>query len=45
VSRKDSVFRYVYTYRYDCGRVLDNITLVLDAETGEMVGFAPDAIS
>ena len=44
VSRKDTVFRYVYTYRYDCGQVLDNITLVLDAETGEMVGFAPDAI-
>ena len=45
VSRKDSVVRYVYTYRYDCGQVLDNITLTLDAETGEMVGFAPDAIS
>ena len=35
---------YVYVYRYDCGKVLENITLTLDAETGEMLGYRPDAI-
>ena len=35
---------YVYVYRYDCGDVLRNTTLTLDAETGEMLGFRPDAI-
>ena len=44
-GKSDTVFRYVYTYRYDCGDVLENITLKLDAITGEMVGYQPDAIS
>ena len=35
---------YVYVYRYDCGDVLRNTTLTLNAETGEMLGFRPDAI-
>ncbi len=35
---------YVYVYRYDCGDVLRNTTLTLDAETGERLGFMPDAI-
>ena len=43
-GRNDNVFHYAYTYRYDCGHVLENITLVLDAETGEVLGYRPDAI-
>ncbi len=35
---------YVYVYRYDCGDVLRNTTLTLNAETGEMLGCRPDAI-
>ena len=35
---------YVYVYRYDCGQVLENITLTLNAKTGELLGYYPDAI-
>jgi len=35
---------YVYVYRYDCGNVLENTTLTLNAKTGELLGLAPDAI-
>ena len=40
-----SVCPYVYVYRYDCGDILENCTLLIDAETGERVGIWPDAIS
>ena len=35
---------YIYIYRYDCGDILENTTLYLNAQTGEMVGMRPDAI-
>lgn len=35
---------YVYVYRYDCGNVLENTTLTLNAKTGELLGCYPDAI-
>ena len=35
---------YVYVYRYDCGKVLENTTLTLNAKTGELLGYYTDAI-
>ena len=43
-KKGDNSCPYVYVYRYDCGDVLRNTTLTLDAETGERLGFMPDAI-
>ena len=42
--KKSGECPYVYVYRYDCGKVLENITLTLNAKTGERLGFRPDAI-
>ena len=39
----DSV-RYVYVYRFENGKALENTTLGVDASTGEMVMYRPDAI-
>ena len=39
----DSV-RYVYVYRFENGKVLENTTLGVDATTGDMVMYRPDAI-
>ena len=35
---------YVYIYRYDCGKILENTNLYLNAQTGELLGMRPDAI-
>lgn len=43
-KRRSGECPYVYVYRYDCGKVLENITLTLNAETGELLGYRPDAI-
>ena len=42
--KKSAECPYVYVYRYDCGKVLENITLTLNAKTGELLGYRPDAI-
>ncbi len=42
--KKNAECPYVYVYRYDCGQVLENITLTLNAKTGELLGYQPDAI-
>lgn len=44
-GKGDAECPYAYTYRYDCGKVLENVTLVLDSETGERIGSWPDAIN
>ena len=41
---KQGVCPYVYVYRFENGKMAENTTLSLDAETGEMVGYRPDAI-
>ena len=43
-SRGHAECPYVYVYRYDCGNVLENTTLTLNAKTGELLGCYPDAI-
>ena len=35
---------FVYKFKYDCGNVLENNTILINAKTGEMVGCWPDAI-
>lgn len=35
---------YIYVYRYDCGKILENTNLYLNAQTGELIGMRPDAI-
>lgn len=41
---KQGVCPYVYVYRFENGKLGENITLSLNAENGEMVGYRPDAI-
>ena len=36
--------KYVYKFKYDCGNLLKNNTILINAKTGEMVGCWPDAI-
>lgn len=36
--------KYVYKFKYDCGNLSKNNTILLNAKTGEMVGCWPDAI-
>lgn len=36
--------KFVYKYKYDCGNLFENNTILLNAKTGEMIGCWPDAI-
>ena len=35
---------FTYKYKYDCGKVLENNTILVNAKNGDMVGCWPDAI-